>query len=151
MGTAPRTKTVPYPHWVPLTDTWDSLGITSLAFDPSDATGNTIFAGTGNVSSSYDSGAAIGLLKSTDGGATWEVVGGTDLGLRGLRITAIAFSTPRVLTPSAIVTDNVPAITATTPTAASQSSCRSKNRHHRGAAFVNDVFNAEHAEFAEVF
>ena len=119
VSAAPRTKTVAYPHWVPLTDQWDSLSISTLAFDPSDASGKTIFAGTGNVSSSYQSGDAIGLLKTIDGGATWSVVGESDLGLRGLKVTAIAFADPRVLPASGLVGAKPDVTTVPAPVVAS--------------------------------
>jgi outer membrane protein OmpA-like peptidoglycan-associated protein len=60
----------------PLTDHMPSLSITALAVDPSNP--NIIYAGTGSASSSSFSGraaVAMGVLKSTDGGQTWTLVG----------------------------------------------------------------------------
>ncbi|MDX1431795.1 MAG: LEPR-XLL domain-containing protein, partial [Gammaproteobacteria bacterium] len=60
--------------WQALTDQLPSLSISSLAIDPADASGNTLYAGTGQASSSLMGGEPIGLLKTTDGGATWTVI-----------------------------------------------------------------------------
>ncbi len=63
--------------WTPLTDQQASLAVSSIAFSPLDNTGNTIYAGTGSFSNLTDNGApaggpAIGILRTTDGGATWQ-------------------------------------------------------------------------------
>ena len=71
------------PTWATTTDSFGSLSIGALAIDPSDATGNTVWAGIGRFSSWYRfGGSRSGLLKTTDGGANWSVVdgGGTLLG-----------------------------------------------------------------------
>jgi len=54
-----------------------SSAIGSIAFDPSDATGQTVYAGTGEPNGSSDSEAGVGLYKSTDGGQTWSLVTGS--------------------------------------------------------------------------
>ncbi|MGI9302514.1 MAG: LEPR-XLL domain-containing protein, partial [Gammaproteobacteria bacterium] len=59
-------------NWVALTDQFPSLSITALAIDPSNS--NIVYAGTGTSSSSAIAGQPIGLLKSTDGGANWQVI-----------------------------------------------------------------------------
>jgi uncharacterized protein (TIGR03437 family) len=60
--------------WTPLTDDQPSLAIGSIAIDPNNA--NTIYVGTGEGNGSADSYYGAGLLKSTDGGATWaQIVG----------------------------------------------------------------------------
>ncbi|HEY4760331.1 MAG TPA: hypothetical protein VIH42_07120, partial [Thermoguttaceae bacterium] len=63
------------PSWTPLTDQYPSLAITSIAFSPLDPTFNTLYAGTGRSSSGYQGGFAAGLLKTTDGGQTWTILG----------------------------------------------------------------------------
>ena len=45
--------------------------IGTLTFDPSDTSGNTIYAGTGEPNASADSEAGFGIYKSTNGGNTW--------------------------------------------------------------------------------
>jgi hypothetical protein len=77
------------PSWTPLTDTSLSLAIGDIAFSPLDATGNTIFAGTGSASSlSNAGGTSIGVLRSTDGGASWSAFPVNPLGAEP-RIRAI--------------------------------------------------------------
>lgn len=82
--------------WTPLSDQMPSLAIGAVAFDTSDATGKTFYAGTGLWSDGFDSGGtAVGLYKTTDAGATWSILGndstGTNL-LAGNRIKSIAVS-----------------------------------------------------------
>jgi len=116
--TDPPMVTVPFPHWKPMTDTIDSLSITTLVFDPLDPIGNTLYAGIGITSSAKVGGNLIWLLKTTDGGETWSVKGGTDLDLRGLKITGIAFASPRLL-PLTDLQGMAPDITGLIATAAS--------------------------------
>jgi hypothetical protein len=66
--------------------TWDYVGgplgtnaIGALLVDPKDASGNTVYAGTGEPNASGDSEAGTGIYKTTDGGNTWSLVPGTDL------------------------------------------------------------------------
>ena len=54
-------------HWVPLTDTQPTLAIATIAIDPTNH--NIVYAGTGD---SYLYGE--GLLKSQDGGNTWQYI-----------------------------------------------------------------------------
>ncbi len=67
--------------WTPLTDRQQSLSIGSLTLDPADPTDNTLYAGTGEANYVFpngfngDSYFGIGVLKTTDGGATWVRVG----------------------------------------------------------------------------
>ncbi|HUF48762.1 MAG TPA: hypothetical protein VMM93_13175 [Vicinamibacterales bacterium] len=48
--------------------------IGSLALDPNDATGRTIYVGTGETNSPHNSGAGTGLYRSVDGGDHWTRV-----------------------------------------------------------------------------
>ncbi|MFN2547556.1 MAG: hypothetical protein ABR567_09005, partial [Myxococcales bacterium] len=50
----------------------------SLLVDPNDASGNTVYVGTGEPNASGDSEAGVGIFKSTDGGQTWSLVPGSD-------------------------------------------------------------------------
>jgi hypothetical protein len=71
-------------HWQPLTDgnnvawgdTQPVLFMGALALAPSDP--KTIYAGTGEANGSGDSFYGRGVLKSTDGGASWILLTGTD-------------------------------------------------------------------------
>jgi hypothetical protein len=53
--------------------------IGSLLIDPKDASGNTLYAGTGEPNASGDSEAGVGIYKTTDGGQTWTLVPGSDI------------------------------------------------------------------------
>jgi photosystem II stability/assembly factor-like uncharacterized protein len=80
----------PNPSWEPLTDDAKSLSTGALAFDPTDAGHQTLVAGTGRFSSNDRTGTAlIGLLRTTDGGASWEVIDGGKL-LRNAQIADVA-------------------------------------------------------------
>ena len=62
---------------------FSSAGLGSNAFgtlvqDPTDPSGNTLYAGTGEPNASADSEAGVGIYKSTDGGDTWSLLGQTD-------------------------------------------------------------------------
>src|SRR5262249_37029223 len=62
--------------WQPLTDQLGSLAIGAVAFSPMDPTGRTIFAGTGDFTSfARNGGPSVGLYRTTDGGATWSLLG----------------------------------------------------------------------------
>ena len=72
--------------WVPLTDQFPSLEITSLRFDPTDGTNNTLVAGIGNSSNEFANlGPVTGLLKTTNDGNTWTQLGNSPLALGGLQ------------------------------------------------------------------
>jgi len=59
------------PSWTPLTDLYPSLSVTSLATSPLDSA--TLYAGLGRTSNgAQDGGPEVGILKSTDHGATWQ-------------------------------------------------------------------------------
>jgi Ca2+-binding RTX toxin-like protein/outer membrane protein OmpA-like peptidoglycan-associated protein len=78
-------------HWVPLTDQFPTLSISALVISPRDADGALVtastptsklvlYAGTGSTSSgsalfnNLGATTAIGILKSSDGGATWTLL-----------------------------------------------------------------------------
>jgi len=61
-------------NWTPLTDDQPSLAMGAIAIDPTNP--NIIYAGTGEAHFSGDSYYGAGLLKSTDGGATWTQITG---------------------------------------------------------------------------
>lgn len=78
------------PFWSPLTDFQTSLSMGALEFDPTDGTASTLVAGIGRYSS-FDSsgGLRTGLLRTTDGGATWAAIDGGGV-LTGLNISGVA-------------------------------------------------------------
>ncbi len=65
-------------HWTPTTDTQATLSIGALLVTGS-GQGYTVYAGTGEANTSSDSYAGVGVLASTDGGASWHRVGGPEL------------------------------------------------------------------------
>lgn len=77
------------PFWFPLTDDQPSQSITALEFDPTDSHHRTLLAGTGNYSSFGFAGPSTGLLRTTNGGLSWQSIdgGGT---LLDKRITGVA-------------------------------------------------------------
>jgi hypothetical protein len=68
--------------WTPTMDQMPSLAIGAVTVDPTDASGNTVWAGTGSFSNGFEGGDAIGLYRTTDGGATWQLLGTEMAGFR---------------------------------------------------------------------
>ncbi|MDB5329775.1 MAG: exo-alpha-sialidase [Phycisphaerales bacterium] len=86
-------STVANPNWTTTTDLMPSLAISAIAFSPSSS--SVVYAGTGGYSSTFGGvggaglgGGAAGVYKSSDGGATWQVLnpGGIFTGLRIRRV-----------------------------------------------------------------
>ena len=74
------------PTWTPLTDLFDSLSMSAIAFDPLDSSDfSTLYAGYGQFSSGGDSGRNSGVIRTTDGGATWAPVAEGTFDNRGIR------------------------------------------------------------------
>src|SRR5215211_6399 len=59
--------------WTPLTDAQCSLAVGSIAIDP--ISPNIVYVGTGEQNNSSDSYYGCGILRSTDGGASWTQFG----------------------------------------------------------------------------
>ena len=57
-------------HWLPISDNASSLATGAIAIDPNQPA--TLYVGTGEANSSLDSYHGAGMLKSTDGGLTWQ-------------------------------------------------------------------------------
>ncbi|MEY2441659.1 MAG: hypothetical protein QOJ46_1085, partial [bacterium] len=75
--------------------TSSSTGLTSNAMgsivvDPTDSTGDTLYAGTGEANGSSDSEAGVGLFKSTNGGTSWSLVPGSFAVAHDRAISSIA-------------------------------------------------------------
>jgi hypothetical protein len=66
-------------HWTPLTDGAGTDSIGALLVVPGSGGGYTLYVGTGEANTSSDSYAGIGVLATSDGGATWSRVGGSEL------------------------------------------------------------------------
>src|SRR4029077_952843 len=67
------------PNWTFVSGSFGTNAMGSLLVDPSDSSGNTINAGTGEPNASADSEAGVGIYKSTDGGRSWTLVPGSDI------------------------------------------------------------------------
>ena len=78
------------PDWEPSSDGIPSNAIGSLLYDPTDARGRTLYAGTGEPNGSSDSEAGVGLYRSTDGGRSWSLVPGSLAVARDRSIADIA-------------------------------------------------------------
>jgi hypothetical protein len=77
-------------NWTYVSGSFGTNAIGALLVDPKDASGNTVYAGTGEPNASGDSEAGVGIYKTTDGGDTWTLVPGTDL-FRDRAISAMTF------------------------------------------------------------
>jgi photosystem II stability/assembly factor-like uncharacterized protein len=64
--------------WMPMMDDANGIAMGTLAFDPSSP--STIYAGTGEQVTGANIFLGAGLLRSTNAGTTWEVVGLTSVG-----------------------------------------------------------------------
>src|SRR5580765_2240669 len=64
-------------HWKQISEGIPTNAIGSIAVDPNDPTGKTLYVGTGEANASGDSEAGLGLYKSTDGGDHWSIVPGS--------------------------------------------------------------------------
>ncbi len=80
----------PAPTWHSSSSGLASNAIGSIALDPNDDTGATLYVGTGEPNGSSDSEAGVGLYKSTDFGATWKLVTGSVAASKDRSIGAIA-------------------------------------------------------------
>ena len=68
-------------RWVPVNDFWDNLAISCITSDPNNPL--IFYAGTGEASTAViiyreSSGRGTGILKSTDGGDTWNLLPSTE-------------------------------------------------------------------------
>jgi hypothetical protein len=66
-----------HPTWIAPPDDLPTNAFGSIFVDPNDASGDTLYAGSGEPNGSGDSEAGLGLFKSTDGGASWTLVPGS--------------------------------------------------------------------------
>jgi hypothetical protein len=66
------------PSWFPLTDHYPSLSVGDINMNPTNS--NVLYAGTSRVSSSGDGENTTGLLRTTDGGNTWTILGQSTFG-----------------------------------------------------------------------
>jgi hypothetical protein len=87
--------------WTVLTDTQPSLAVGAMALDPADTTDNTLYVGTGETSYNIppppifngDAYFGVGVLKTTDGGATWTQQGQNVFGGGVYSANSVGFDT----------------------------------------------------------
>jgi hypothetical protein len=65
------------PEWEFVSGSFATNAIGSLLVDPTDSSGRTVYAGTGEPNVSSDSEAGMGIYKSTDGGESWTLLPGS--------------------------------------------------------------------------
>lgn len=82
--------------WTPLTDDAPTLAIGAVAFAPSDP--NIVYAATGEATAQSFTRSGMGMLKSTDGGRTWTLVGAASLARGAIRRVRVHPENPNVLT-----------------------------------------------------
>lgn len=84
-----ETALAPRPDWVTLTPDFSSLSIGALVLDRGDASARTLVGGTGRFSSMRRvGGALLGVVHSTDDGASWTIFDNGGL-FRSLHIRAV--------------------------------------------------------------
>ena len=65
------------PEWHAVSNGLPTTSMGTVMFDPTDPSGRTLYAGTGEPNGSSDSEAGLGLYKSTNGGTNWSLVPGS--------------------------------------------------------------------------
>src|SRR5579864_1700658 len=83
------------PRWEFISGNFATNAIGSIAVDPNDSTGQTLYVGTGEPNISVDSEAGMGIYKSTDGGETWTLLPGSvaaPSNFRGRAVASIAIT-----------------------------------------------------------
>ena len=106
-------------------DGMDSNAIGSLTVDPNDASGNTIYAGTGEPNGSGDSEAGVGLYKSTNGGTAGSSSQAAARS-RSIARSARSWSTRRTRT----TCSSAPTSRATAPPAPTAAAVRPRTPRH---------------------
>ena len=71
------------PRWLPIADSAPTLAIGSIAFAPSNP--RIIYVGTGESAGVGFTRTGVGVLKSTDGGRTWAVLGASNFARAAVR------------------------------------------------------------------
>jgi len=84
------------PQWHEMNNGLDSLSVGALIIDPTDASGRTLYLGTGEPNGASENEAGIGLYKSTDGGNHWSLVPGSVAAAkdRGIGVVSIDPANP---------------------------------------------------------
>lgn len=83
-------------NWTPMTDDWPMLHVSAIAIEQFNS--NVIYVGTGDYHGF--SGTAMGIMKTTDGGATWTRLGATEFGNSPVSTIVISPDNPQTLVAS---------------------------------------------------
>jgi hypothetical protein len=83
--------------WTPLSDGWPSVQVSSIALDPTNP--HIIYVGTGDFPGF--GGLSFGIMKSTDGGATWTNIGNAELGGYSVNQILVDPDNPQIITVAA--------------------------------------------------
>jgi uncharacterized repeat protein (TIGR01451 family) len=81
--------------WTPLTDNQATLFMGAIALAPSNP--SVIYAGTGEANQGYDSYFGKGILKSTDGGNTWTLLGQSIFGQNAISAIVVSPTDPNTV------------------------------------------------------
>jgi hypothetical protein len=79
------------PDWKFVSGSFATNAIGSLIVDPTDSSGHTLYAGTGEPNVSVDSEAGMGIYKSADGGESWTLLPGSAQ-FQGRAISSLAIA-----------------------------------------------------------
>jgi hypothetical protein len=77
-------------EWTFLSKSFGTNAVGTLVLDPTDPSGNTLYAGTGEPNASADSEAGVGIYRSTDGGERWTLLPGSPAATNARSIGSIA-------------------------------------------------------------
>ncbi|MGE5691697.1 MAG: WD40/YVTN/BNR-like repeat-containing protein [Pseudomonadota bacterium] len=85
-----KNALAPTPAWKFVGDGIPSTAVGSITVDPTDATGKTVYVGTGEGNNSGDSAAGVGVYRTTDDGAHWTLLAGSFAPAANHAVTGIA-------------------------------------------------------------
>ncbi|MBX7135914.1 MAG: hypothetical protein K1X67_24865 [Fimbriimonadaceae bacterium] len=80
-------------NYTPLSDKWEVMAASSVAVDPTNP--NVIYVGTGDYPGSKPY--CMGIMKSTDGGATWTNYGRSQFGTRAINKILLDPANPQIV------------------------------------------------------
>lgn len=80
-------------NYTPLSDKWEVMAASSVAVDPTNP--NIIYVGTGDYPGSKPY--CMGIMKSTDGGATWTNYGRSQFGTRAINKILLDPANPQIV------------------------------------------------------
>ena len=86
------------PGWDFVSGSFGIQAVSSITVDPNDASGDTVWVGTGEANASGDSAAGVGIYKTTDGGATWTgPLGASVFNARAVGTIAVVPGSPNTI------------------------------------------------------